>query len=164
MNIINKFKVVFHREKLQNNTVQSKHHVNEVAETPRVLDHLKNEINSFLNASNKESLNSIFTKIINVSSSSTYNVNLFGFNSSGRTDLMISPSCIMFEKLMNYCKIQLKPLIKYKYENSAEIIKYSDIKIGEILTQSVTELLSYVRYSDYPMMHCTTDLNKNFHT
>ncbi len=43
-------------------------------------------------------------------------------------------------------------------------IKYSDIKIGEILTQSVTELLSYVRYSDYPMMHCTTDLNKNFHT
>jgi hypothetical protein len=29
-------------EKLQNNTVQSKHHVNEVAETPRALHHLKN--------------------------------------------------------------------------------------------------------------------------
>lgn len=74
---------------------------------------------------------------------------------------MISPSCIMFEKLMNYCNIQLKPLIKYKYENSAEIINYSDIKNGEILTQTVAELLSYIRY--YAIMHCTTDLNQNFH-
>ncbi len=54
-------------EKLQNSKVKSKH----------------------LHLHNKESLNSIFTKIINVSSSSEYNVNLFGFNCYGRTDLMI---------------------------------------------------------------------------
>jgi hypothetical protein len=110
---------------------------------------------------NKESLNSIFTKIINVSSSSEYNVNLFGFNCYGRTDLMISPSCIMCEKLMNYCNIQLKPMIIYKYENSAEIIKYSDIKNDKLSTQSLAEFLSYIRYSN--IMHFTTDLNQNFH-
>ncbi len=67
----------------------------------------------------------------------------------------------MCKKLMNYCNIQLKPMIIYKYENSAEIIKYSDIKNDKLSTQSLAEFPSYIRY--YNIMHFTTDLNQNFH-
>lgn len=62
--------------KQMNNKVKVKHEVNESADTKAALNHLIKEINLFLEKHNGSSLDSIFTKITDVSSSDCYNLQL----------------------------------------------------------------------------------------
>jgi hypothetical protein len=125
------------------------------------LNHLKTQISSFMQLLNNSLFESIF-KIHDVSSSSCYNQNLIGFNSTGRTDLIISSFYSESIQLINYCNIQLKSVIKYKIEESEEIFMTSDAA-HELNAQPLAELLSSIPLSECPIMQITTDLVDNFH-
>ena len=141
------------------NNKKPKYLVNESADTVAALSHLLEQINLFLK---NKSLDSMFLKIKDVSSDKSCNVNLNGFG-SGRTDLIISSIDSDWELLTNYCSIQLKPIILTKHEGSDNILKYSSAQDNTLSPQSFAELLAYTRISQCPIMHCTTDLNQNFH-
>ena len=141
------------------NNKKPKYLVNESADTVAALNHLLEQIKLFLK---NKSLDSMFLKITDVSSDKSYNVNLNGFG-SGRTDLIISSIHSDCELLTNYCSIQLKPIILTKHEGSDNILKSSSAQDNTLSPQSFAELLAYTRISECPIMHCTTDLNQNFH-
>lgn len=149
--------------RLNNKEFKKKPVTNEAKDTEAASDHLFKELNLFLGKHNGSSLDSIFMKINNVSSSSIYNLDLGGFNTRGRTDLLISQINSGCELLANYCNIQLKAVVKYKNEDSDEIFTTSDAENKKLTAQSVAELLSSIPFSKFPVMQCTTDLNKNFH-
>ena len=110
---------------------------------------------------NGSSLDSLFIKITDVSTSNKHNLELqvFDNNLSGRTDGIISPICQEVTQ-MNYCNIQLKTVLKSKYEESENINTTS--KADELTAQSLAELLASIRFSECPTMQFTTDLDQNF--
>lgn len=132
-------------------------------DTQAASDHLLKELNLFLKMHNGSSLDSIFMKIKDVSSSSAYDVQLHGFDCWGRTDLIISSLFCDQELEKNYCNIQLKPVVKYKCEDSDEIYKSSDAEKEKLTGQPLAELLGSIYYSSTPIMQFTTDLDQNFH-
>jgi len=141
------------------NNKKPKYLVNESADTVAALNHLLEQISLFLK---NKSLDSMFLKIKDASSDKSCNVNLNGFG-SGRTDLIISSIYSDSELLLNYCSIQLKPIIITKHEGSDDILKSSSAQDNTLSPQSFAELLAYTCISECPIMHCTTDLNQNFH-
>jgi len=130
--------------------------VNESADTIAALNHIKKQINSFLEMYNGSSLDSLFMKITDVSSSKSYGLKLplFGKILSGRTDLIISPSNKYISQT-NYCNIQLKTVVKSKFEDSED-------NAGGLTAQSITELLASCTMSKCPTMQFTTDLDQNY--
>ena len=137
--------------------------LNESADTTAALNHLKTQINTCLEMYNGSSLDSLFMVIEDVSSSKDYNIRLInqGIDLVGRTDGIIAPS-IYYDKLdMNYCNVQLKTVVKYKYEDSQDINTTS--KADVLTAQSMAELLASIPLSECPTMQFTTDLDQNFH-
>lgn len=141
--------------------VITKHKFNESDDTKDALNHLQTHISLFMQLLNNSSFESTF-KIQDVSSSSCYNQNLIGFNSAGRTDLIISSIYSETIQLINYCNIQLKSVVKYKLEESEEIFTTSDAA-SELTAQPLAELLSSIPFSECPIMQIITDLVDNFH-
>ena len=141
--------------------------VKKSADTKATLSHLLKEINLFLEIYNGSSVDSLFIKIENVSLSSEYDLQLNGFETYGRTDLLISPSHEKDVLDMNYCNIQLKSVANYKHERSDEIFKSSDADCKrnqeKLTAESLAELLGSIPLSKCPIMQFTTDLDQNFH-
>ena len=106
---------------------------------------------------------SLFMVIEDVSSSNNYNIRLInhGIDLVGRTDGIIVPSILEDKRIMNYCNVQLKTVVKYKYEDSQDINTTS--KADVLTAQSMAELLASIPLSECPTMQFTTDLDQNYH-
>ena len=87
---------------------------------------------------------SLFMVIEDVSSSNNYNIRLInhGIDLVGRTDGIIVPSILEDKRIMNYCNVQLKTVVKYKYEDSQDINTTS--KADVLTAQSMAELLASI--------------------
>ena len=108
-------------------------------------------------------LDSLLMVIKDVSSSKDYNIHLInqGIDLVGRTDGIIAPSILDDKRKMNYCNVQLKTVVKYKYEN-IDVINTTS-KADELTAQSMAELLASIPLSKCPTMQFTTDLDQYYH-